>query len=240
MKALFIAKLAKEAINNGFKINQFAIITPYRRQVKAIREAVINAIGVTCNSHLPLIDTVERLQGQDVDMIVLSTSITDPTYFSSQRDFILNLNRLNVMISRAKMKVVILSRYCDFDAIKFYATVPYMRFYDYDGGDDFSIDIEDFLDAIYDGGQYCAHEMKLAYLGFISGAYSRYSPFVIEFGNDYVQLQAMGEIDNAVYEELIDRITHFTNRLPYFNSSLPISFVLENIGNGGFILKLKP
>jgi len=56
----------------------------------------------------PIIDTVERLQGQDVDVIILSFSISDDAYYATQRSFLLNPNRLNVMISRAKQKVVII------------------------------------------------------------------------------------------------------------------------------------
>ena len=57
---------------------------------------------------MPLIDTVERLQRQDVDIIILSFSVTNPEYFKSMESFIINENRINVMISRAKKKVIIL------------------------------------------------------------------------------------------------------------------------------------
>ena len=56
---------------------------------------------------LPLIDTVERLQGQDVDCIILSFASSDEDYINEIRDFIFNPNRLNVMISRAKTKVIL-------------------------------------------------------------------------------------------------------------------------------------
>ena len=41
-------------------------------------------------------------------MIILSFAVTDKDYFNKIKDFLLNPNRLNVMISRAKTKVVIL------------------------------------------------------------------------------------------------------------------------------------
>lgn len=50
------------------------IITLFiRRQVKIVRQFVIEALNE--NTEIPLIDTVKRLQGQDVDMIILSLSI---------------------------------------------------------------------------------------------------------------------------------------------------------------------
>ena len=82
-----------------------AIITPFRKQVNLIREQWRNAGNQSSDI---LVDTVERLQGQDVDVIILSTSVSDVEYYKSTLPFLLNPNRLNVMISRAKKKVVII------------------------------------------------------------------------------------------------------------------------------------
>ena len=103
-EAEYIAGIIKDAINAGMKPDEIAVITPFRRQVRLIRETVKKEI----DCELPLIDTVERLQGQDVDMIILSFATTSPMYYSKVKNFLLNRNRLNVMISRAKKKVLIL------------------------------------------------------------------------------------------------------------------------------------
>lgn len=103
-EAEYIAGIIKDAINAGMKPDEIAVITPFRRQVRLIRETVKKEI----DCELPLIDTVERLQGQDVDMIILSFATTSPIYYSKVKNFLLNRNRLNVMISRAKKKVLIL------------------------------------------------------------------------------------------------------------------------------------
>ena len=103
-EAEYIVTLIKEAIEAGMEINDIAVITPFRRQVRCIREAVKNVL----NDDFPLIDTVERLQGQDVDLIIISFATTSPFYYPKVKGFLLNKNRLNVMISRAKKKVLIL------------------------------------------------------------------------------------------------------------------------------------
>lgn len=108
-EANFISLLVKSALNSGIKKQNIAVITPYRRQVKIIRQFVISALG--SNRDIPLIDTVERLQGQDVDLIIISLSITDKLYWKQQEQFVLNPNRLNVMLSRAKKKVIIVGKY---------------------------------------------------------------------------------------------------------------------------------
>lgn len=103
-EAEFIATLIHDAINAGMEVNDIAVITPFRRQVRCIREAVKKVL----DDELPLIDTVERLQGQDVDLIIISFATTSPFYYPKVKGFLLNKNRLNVMISRAKKKVLIL------------------------------------------------------------------------------------------------------------------------------------
>ena len=101
-EAEFIAKMVGDAIKNGMKVSDIAVITPYRRQVKTIRSS-LNKMNI---DELPLIDTVERLQGQDVDIIIISFCVSSRYYFQKNEQFLLDPNRLNVMISRAKKKVV--------------------------------------------------------------------------------------------------------------------------------------
>lgn len=104
-EAQFIATLIKEAIACGLEPEEVAVITPYRKQVRTIREYVKADLD---GRDLPLIDTVERLQGQDVAMIIVSFCVTSPSYYKSNAEFLLSPNRLNVMVSRAKQKVVLL------------------------------------------------------------------------------------------------------------------------------------
>ena len=104
-EALFISDLIHEALLAGMSVKDIAVITPFRRQARAVRECVKNKDG----DNTPLIDTVERLQGQDVDLIIISFCVSSESYFKSLHDFLLDKNRLNVMISRAKKKVVVLA-----------------------------------------------------------------------------------------------------------------------------------
>ena len=105
-EALFAAQCAAVAMQNDVSPSDIAVITPFRKQVNAIRSAFKYLRW--SEEERPLVDTVERLQGQDVEMIILSFAVTDKDYFNKIKDFLLNPNRLNVMISRAKTKVVIL------------------------------------------------------------------------------------------------------------------------------------
>ena len=101
----FIASIVQEAVKLNMEMKDVAVITPYRRQVKNIRASIADCMGE--DFEMPLIDTVERLQGQDVDLIIISFCTSDTVFFNKNRDFLLNPNRMNVMLSRAKKKVVL-------------------------------------------------------------------------------------------------------------------------------------
>ncbi len=99
-----VVALIKALIEEGKSAKEIAVITPFRKQVRLIRSKIN---GTVTEDKIPLIDTVERLQGQDVECIILTFATSSETYIESMKSFIFNRNRLNVMISRAKSKVVI-------------------------------------------------------------------------------------------------------------------------------------
>ena len=105
-EALFAAQVAVQAMKHGVPARDIAIVTPFRKQVNEIR-GFFRAMGWAA-ADCPLVDTVERLQGQDVEMVILSFSVTSEPYYRSLVTFLENPNRLNVMVSRAKSKVVLL------------------------------------------------------------------------------------------------------------------------------------
>lgn len=99
-----VAEIVKALLNEGKKSEDIAVITPFRKQVRLLRAKVKEALNT---EETPLIDTVERLQGQDVECIILTFASSDKDYINGIHDFLFNRNRLNVMISRAKTKVII-------------------------------------------------------------------------------------------------------------------------------------
>ncbi len=99
-----VVELINALLQEGKDPSDIAVITPFRKQVRLIRSKALEMIE---NENLPLIDTVERLQGQDVECIIISFASTDNGYIKEIEGFIFNHNRLNVMISRAKTKVII-------------------------------------------------------------------------------------------------------------------------------------
>ena len=99
-----VIELVKALLLEGNNPSDIAVITPFRKQVRLIRSKANEELK---GESLPLIDTVERLQGQDVKCIILTFATSSENYMKEIKGFLFNANRLNVMISRAKTKVVI-------------------------------------------------------------------------------------------------------------------------------------
>ena len=54
------------------------------------------------------VDTVERFQGQQRDVILASFALGDPDAIFDEDEFLLSLNRFNVLASRARAKLIVL------------------------------------------------------------------------------------------------------------------------------------
>lgn len=79
------------------------VVVPHRAQ-KAMLRARFPDLAV-----LDSIDTVERFQGGERDVIIVSATASDPDYVLAEADFLLNLNRLNVALSRPRKKLIVVA-----------------------------------------------------------------------------------------------------------------------------------
>ena len=79
-----------------------AVITPHRAQRTLLRSKLADVDEV-----VSMIDTVERLQGGECDTVIVSGTQSDPNAIAASADFILDLNRSNVIFSRAKQRLVV-------------------------------------------------------------------------------------------------------------------------------------
>jgi superfamily I DNA and/or RNA helicase len=90
-----------QALVKNSQTDSIGIITPHNAQKGMLK----NKLG----DRDARVDTVERYQGGEADFIILSTTVSDPDYVRTESDFLLNLNRINVAISRMRKKLVIVA-----------------------------------------------------------------------------------------------------------------------------------
>lgn len=88
-----------------------AVVSPFRAQLRLIRTLVkrgFEAAGIA--GALPVIDTVERIQGQEREMVVVSLVASDPDHLAGDAAaFFYSGNRLNVTITRARTKLIVVA-----------------------------------------------------------------------------------------------------------------------------------
>ncbi len=92
-----------EALVRCVQSDAVGIVTPHNAQRGLMR----NLLSDGCQD--VRVDTVERYQGGEGDFIIISSTVSDPDYVRTESDFLLNLNRINVAISRMKKKIVIVA-----------------------------------------------------------------------------------------------------------------------------------
>ena len=103
-EARWAAAIALEAVRCGLAPQEIGVIAPYRAQCNRIRFLLGSDRRLVCS-------TVERFQGQEREMVVISLTSSSPRYLSRLAGFLFSPNRLNVAISRARTKVVLLGSF---------------------------------------------------------------------------------------------------------------------------------
>ena len=91
---------------------QIAIISPHRTQNNSITGTLAHLLG---HDDLPVIDTVERMQGAERDVILFCFGCSDSDQIFSE--FLNNPNRFNVVLTRARHKVIVVGNTRFFEAV---------------------------------------------------------------------------------------------------------------------------
>lgn len=88
------------------------VVTPHRAHkalVVSKLQAIFEPLGDDSRLIRDAVNTVERFQGQQRDVIVASYALGDPDAIADEDEFLLSLNRFNVMASRPRAKLIVLA-----------------------------------------------------------------------------------------------------------------------------------
>ena len=95
-------KIVQELNEHEYPLNEILVIAPYRAQEALIRsylpKGMKNQIG-----------TVDRFQGREADIVIFSMTSSDGNNLPRDIDFLFSVNRLNVALSRARKKAIIIA-----------------------------------------------------------------------------------------------------------------------------------
>lgn len=105
MEAHIVAAMVKEygkRRDSDIAENPPFVVTPHHFQ----RNAICRALDLDPNS-ANNVNTVEKMQGQENDLVIACYGFTNPQLILSEMDFLYDRNRLNVAASRSKEKFVL-------------------------------------------------------------------------------------------------------------------------------------
>jgi len=106
-EARLIADLVETLLMSGFPPEEIGIVTPYRAQARALRSMIRRISSDDGVLKKLIVDTVERMQGQERELIILSLTTSNPTFALDLADFFFQAQRLNVAVTRARSKLII-------------------------------------------------------------------------------------------------------------------------------------
>jgi DNA replication ATP-dependent helicase Dna2 len=105
--AELVADLCVATVDGGLPLDHIGVVTPYRSQGRAIRNLLSQRFGRVAARKV-VADTVERMQGQERELIILSVATGDEVFLGAVAPFFFQPERLNVSITRPMSKLIVI------------------------------------------------------------------------------------------------------------------------------------
>ncbi|MFT3821691.1 MAG: AAA domain-containing protein [Rubrivivax sp.] len=102
-----VVDLCEAAAGAGLALGDIGIVTPYRAQGRAIRDRLARRFGRDA-ARAVVADTVERMQGQERELVILSLATGDEVFLAAVAPFFFQPERLNVSITRPMTKLIVI------------------------------------------------------------------------------------------------------------------------------------
>ncbi len=108
-EAQLVVDLVREAVRGGLEPERIGVITPFRAQAARIRRVLAIDHETAGLQRRVTVDTIERYQGQERDLILVSLAASDPRFIRLRADFLFQAERWNVAVTRTRLKTVVLA-----------------------------------------------------------------------------------------------------------------------------------
>ena len=106
-EAKLVSSIINAAISAGMSPADIGVVTPFRRHAKELKNELAKKIGWEKSSTI-VTDTVERMQGQERELIIISLCATDQLFIKNIATFLFQPERLNVAITRPMTKLILI------------------------------------------------------------------------------------------------------------------------------------
>ncbi len=106
---LVTAGLLRALHAGGLDWSRIGVVVPFRRQARNLRRRLAS---LQPDRHAPaelVVDTVERMQGQEREVVIVSFTVSDPDFAHRLRDFLFLPQRLNVAATRPRSKLILIA-----------------------------------------------------------------------------------------------------------------------------------
>ena len=94
----------KDLSDDEFWDERVFVVSPHHAQIRQIRRELADRHEW---DRTPFVDTVDKMQGQERDAVIISYGVADVEYALREKEFIYQLNRLNVSITRGRSKAAL-------------------------------------------------------------------------------------------------------------------------------------
>ena len=104
-----VAGLLLALRNAGYDWKNVGVVVPFRRQARTLRQRLWRTLKESpCAAGL-VADTVERMQGQEREIVIVSFATSDPLFAERLSEFLFQPERLNVAATRPRSKLILVA-----------------------------------------------------------------------------------------------------------------------------------
>jgi ATP-dependent RNA/DNA helicase IGHMBP2 len=117
-EAAFLFKYLEEFVTGINPFPTIAVISPYREQIRLLKEQLVNTPSLLPFADQISVNTIDSFQGQERDMVLISMTRSNS---EGEIGFLSDIRRMNVAMTRAKKKLVIIGDSSTLTRLPFYA-----------------------------------------------------------------------------------------------------------------------
>jgi DNA replication ATP-dependent helicase Dna2 len=107
IEAEVVSELVLSLLMRDVTPQEIGVVVPYRAQSRLIRSLLRRILMDDETVQKLVVDTVERMQGQEREVILVSFATASPKFAAQMADFLFQPQRLNVAVTRPRSKLIL-------------------------------------------------------------------------------------------------------------------------------------